>query len=127
MIDMNEEFEEYENAMNELETTMIELECLLRDAEREEELDDTINELELHHLSYQKRLAAMCTFPIDYVGDGLFGVYAKEIKSEKVILLQTDENVWNLFEYVTTIAGDESICELSDAAILLNDLDELVE
>jgi|TARA_R110002167_G_scaffold177817_1_gene377574 hypothetical protein len=127
MIDMNEEFEEYNNAMNELETTMNELECLLRYTELNDEFDNTINELENQHLSYQKRLSAMCTFPIDYIGDGLYGVYAKEIQSGKVILLQRDEDVWSLFEYVTTIAGNEAVCELSDTAILLNDLEEMVE
>ena len=92
-----------------------------------EEFDNTLNELENLHLSYQKRMSAMCTFPIDYIGDGEYGVYAKERESGKMVLLETDENVWNLFKYITTIAGSESQCELSEMAIYLNDLDEMVE
>ncbi len=92
-----------------------------------EEYDETMSELEELHLSYQKRLARMCTFPIDYVEDGMYGVFAKERETDKTILLQTDENVWNLFEYVTDIAGEEAVVELSDMAIFLNDMEDIVE
>ena len=92
-----------------------------------EEYDETMSELEELHLSYQKRLAQMCTFPIDYVKDGMYGVFAKERETGKTILLQTDENIWNLFEYVTDIAGEESVVELSDMAIFLNDMEDVVE
>jgi len=92
-----------------------------------EEFDNTLNELENLHLSYQKRMSTLCTFPIDYIEDGGYGVYAKERESGKMVLLKTDDNVWNLFEYITTIAGSESQCELSEMAIFLNDLDEMVE
>ncbi len=92
-----------------------------------EDFDNTINELENLHLSYQKRMSTLCTFPIDYIGDGEYGVYAKERESEKIVLLKTNENVWKLFEYVTSIAGSEAHCELSEMVILLNDLDEMVE
>ncbi len=92
-----------------------------------EEFDDAMNELEELHLSYQKRLSQMCTFPIDYMQDGVYGVFAKGRESGNSILLQTDEDVWNLFEYVTEIAGTEAVCEMSDMAILLNDMEDIVE
>ena len=92
-----------------------------------EEYDETMSELEELHLSYQKRLARMCTFPIDYMHDGVYGVFAKERESGNTILLQTDENVWNLFEYVTDIAGGEAVVEMSDMAIMLNDMEDIVE
>lgn len=92
-----------------------------------EEFDNTLNELENLHLSYQKRMSTLCTFPIDYIGDGVYGVYAKERESHQMCLLKSDESVWNLFKYVTSIAGNEAHCELSEMAILLNDLDEMVE
>ena len=92
-----------------------------------EEYDETMSELEELHLSYQKRLARMCTFPIDYIEDGMYGVFAKERESDKTILLQTDENVWNLFEYITDIAGSEAECEMSDMAIFLNDMEDMIE
>ena len=92
-----------------------------------EEYDETMSELEELHLSYQKRLARMCTFPIDYVQDGMYGVFAKERESGKTLLLQTDENIWNLFQYVTDIAGEEAHCELSEMAIAIHDLDEMLE
>ncbi len=92
-----------------------------------EEYDETLNELEELHLSYQKQLAKMCTFPIDYMHDGVYGVFAKERETEKCVLLETDENVWNLFKYVTDIAGSESVCEMSEMAIMLNDMEDIVE
>ena len=89
---------------------------------------DETQDLNDAFLSSQKRLAKLCTFPIDYIGEGVYGVYAQQRETPtELILLKTDENVWKLFKFITDIAGGEAQCELSEMAIFLNDLDEMVE
>jgi regulator of sigma D len=79
-------------------------------------------------LSNQKRLAKLCTFPIDYIGDGVYGVYAQQLNMKnQIILLKTNKDVWKLFKFITDIAGGEAQCELSEMAIFMNDLEEMVE
>ena len=92
-----------------------------------DEFDDALRGLEKLHLSYQKQLSRLCTFPIDYVESGVYGVYAQDRKTRKRVLLDTNENVWELFQYITDIAGTEAVCEMSDMAILLNDMEDIVE
>lgn len=67
------------------------------------------------------------TFPIDYVGNGLYGVYAFHKTTDEYRLLNTNKNVYELFRYVIDIAGDQSICEMSECTILSHELEDIIE
>ena len=65
-------------------------------------------------------------FSIDYVSNGLYGVYACKKDTDDHILLKTDKNVYCLFKYMIDIAGEEVECEMSDATILVNELEDII-
>ena len=67
------------------------------------------------------------TFPIDYISDGVYGVFANKNNTDEFVLLETSNNVYNLFRYVIDIAGEEAEVELSECVIETFDLENLIE
>ena len=66
------------------------------------------------------------TFSVDYVSNGLYGVFACDKDTDDYTLLKTDKNVYRLFKYMIDIAGEAVECELSETAILANELEDII-
>jgi len=67
------------------------------------------------------------TFPIDYISDGVYGVYANKNNTREFVLMKTSDNIYKLFRYVIDIAGETAEVELSDCVIECFELEDLLE
>jgi hypothetical protein len=67
------------------------------------------------------------TFPIDYIGNGLYGVFACPKGGDDYRFLNTNKDIFELFRFVMDIAGEQSVCEMSECAIATHDLDDIIE
>lgn len=66
------------------------------------------------------------TFPIDYIGNGLYGVFACPKDNSEYKLLETNKDIFELFRFVMDIAGEQSVCEMSECVIAAHDLENMV-